>query len=171
MRAIKQKITIALCAMALGSLNVAQATTYELGTLNPTPVTGNVMLAPGSFDDVFNFSVISPNMLLAGAVMNTPMTFGSTKLFDIDSLSAVLFAGLGASGTPLGNLSGNYISQSGVLPVGDYSVRITGIATGSVGGSYTYAAFVQSVPEPEGYAMFFAGLGLIGWITYRRKSI
>ncbi len=171
MRAMKHKITIALSAMVLGSLNVAQATTYELGTLNPTPVTGNVMLAPGSFDDVFNFSIVSANTLVAGAAMNTPMTFGATKLFDIDSLSAVLFSGLGASGTPLGSLSGNYISQSAVLPVGDYSVRVTGIATGSVGGSYTYAAFAQSVPEPEGYAMFFAGLGLMGWITYRRKAI
>ena len=42
-----------------------------------------------------------------------------------------------------------------VLRGGDYSIALTG---------------VLPVPEPETYAMFMAGLGLMGFIARRRKN-
>lgn len=165
-------LTSSLIAIALiGGLPIqADANTFELGTLGSTPVVGNVMPLAGSFSDIFNFSVASPNTLVAGATMNAPMSFGSGTVFNISNLSATLYGDINANGTLIGTLSGNYISYSDVLPVGNYSVKITGVATGLAGGSYTYTAFAQAVPEPESYAMFLAGLGVMCFIARRRQS-
>ncbi|MBP0132876.1 MAG: PEP-CTERM sorting domain-containing protein [Nitrosospira sp.] len=43
---------------------------------------------------------------------------------------------------------------------GDYAIGVTDLQLGSVG----------AVPEPETYAMFMAGLGLMGFIARRRKN-
>ncbi|KAF3998656.1 PEP-CTERM sorting domain-containing protein [Glaciimonas immobilis] len=48
---------------------------------------------------------------------------------------------------------------------------ITSNGSGSGGGLSNYRSFVSAVPEPETYAMLLGGLGLIGVIVRRRKSL
>jgi hypothetical protein len=72
-------------------------------------------------------------------------------------------------------VSGNIVSQviseyfSPALYAGiGYNINVM------AGSSYTATSgnvlTVSAVPEPETYAMMLAGLGLIGFIAYRRKS-
>jgi hypothetical protein len=66
------------------------------------------------------------------------------------------------------------------LAAGDYVLTVTGTSVGSVSassvlnglkiGSYSIYGTLAPVPEPENYAMFLAGLGIIGAMA-RRKTI
>ncbi len=56
------------------------------------------------------------------------------------------------------------------LLAGDYYYQVTGVVMGSKGGGYQLFSEVSPVPEPETYAMFLAGLGLLGFSVRRRKS-
>jgi hypothetical protein len=56
-----------------------------------------------------------------------------------------------------------------VNSIGDYFVHVAGIASGAAGYTGTLS-LVSSVPEPEVYGMLLAGLGLMGFVAYRRKS-
>ena len=52
---------------------------------------------------------------------------------------------------------------------------ITGLLSGESGayvGSFTLGnpAQASAVPEPEAYSMFLAGLGLLGFVSRKRKS-
>ena len=51
-----------------------------------------------------------------------------------------------------------------------YRLHIDGHLTGSRHGSYAGTLSVTHLPEPETYAMFMAGLGLMGFIARRRKN-
>jgi hypothetical protein len=45
-----------------------------------------------------------------------------------------------------------------------------GAGVGSMGGYPSTLNITAAVPEPETYAMMMAGLGLVGWMSRRRKS-
>lgn len=58
----------------------------------------------------------------------------------------------------------------GSKPAGNYYLSVFGITNGSQGGIYNGAISVTAVPEPESYAMFLAGLGVMGAIAVRRNK-
>ena len=47
----------------------------------------------------------------------------------------------------------------------------TQVGANPVRGSYTGLVEILPVPEPESYALFLAGLGLMGFIARRRTSV
>jgi len=59
-----------------------------------------------------------------------------------------------------------------VLAPSNYDFLVFGTITGTIGAAYsgTLSAFAVPVPEPETYAMMLAGLGLMGFISLRRKN-
>lgn len=50
-----------------------------------------------------------------------------------------------------------------------YRLDVSGKDNKNVIGTYSGSLTVQAVPEPESYAMFLAGLGLMGVIARRRR--
>jgi PEP-CTERM motif len=57
------------------------------------------------------------------------------------------------------------------LAAGTYTLQIRGTVSGSSGGSYAGVLnLTNPVPEPETYAMMLAGLGLMGFMSRRRKT-
>lgn len=151
--------------LALGAAG-AQAAPYSLGTLGTASGTYNVT---GTFEDIFNFTISSPNNLFTSIVQNLPKKeVGDVivTIYDIENLAASLYGGFDASGTALGY-------SSGMLSAGNYSLKITGTGigagVGTDGSAGQYSLFTQAVPEPESYAMFLAGLGLMGAIARRRR--
>jgi hypothetical protein len=57
------------------------------------------------------------------------------------------------------------------LLAGTYTLQIKGTVAGLSGGSYAGVLNIANpVPEPETYAMLLAGLGLMGFMSRRRKA-
>ncbi len=140
--------------------------TFEVGLLAPpTSWTTNppVSYAPGaSIYDVFNFSVPT-----ASTFFNVSLDILSYAGFPITNFTSVL---TGAAATPIFTLTGPTQSYAGTLDSGTYVLTVTGTANATVGGQYNATlGTIAAVPEPEAYAMFLVGIGLIGAVARRRR--
>jgi hypothetical protein len=182
---MKKPMKQALMALALmGVFGGAQAATvsltgsdfpYDLG-VNPTDANAySVTHAPGSFTDVFTFSLPSGGDTISSAVSLYLPGFGNdVASYNIINGTLTLFQdtdnnGLGGADVSLSSV--NWGSTNGVLAVdnvsaGSYFWAVAGDAVGANGGLYLYAA--NTIPEPETYAMMLLGLGLIGFMAKRR---
>lgn len=163
-----------ILAVALASAGVASAATYSLNTLSvgDNYLSGSdesvISVGNGSFSDIFHFSLSSSSSLGAAAGV---LNFSKFKI-TADSFAYSLYSGnLNAvSGTALAT----GMNDSGfVLPAlsgGAYTLFVNGTATGLSGGKYNGSLTVAAVPEPESYAMFLAGLGIMGTVVRRRSA-
>ena len=171
-----------MALLAGASVGASATTVTPLGAATvgiPLPFNGAVLPA-GPFTDVFTFdlpvnggsgySVIAfdvPNPMVEGSFyFKTLLTSGALytnpdgMLYNDDD--AVVSAT---------TVIGNSLSLAwGPLTAGSYYLTVGGTATGTLGGLYSGAISVSAppIPEPESYAMFLAGLGLMGVIVRRR---
>lgn len=164
-----------MAALLLGLVSQAQAVdvTTNIGVMPTEPTTFNgtiTHLGSDAFNDTFNFSM--PSSGLSALVADFEISFGPGALYDIDSITAVLYNGFNAGGSWISNLAGsgtNTINDSfGLVAGNSYSILVSGTPIGTNGGIYAYA-FTAAVPEAETYAMMLAGLGLVGAMARRRK--
>ncbi len=162
-------MSIGLVTASITANAFTETNAFDKGIItNTTVLIGNVFLVPGnSFVDNWNFS-ISPTEQFAG--------FSA----DIDNLPAFEI-GLSSFGATLYGPSQTWSAiQEGdsfrinslELAPGNYTYQVFGTVVGTIGAAYsgTLSAFVVSVPEPETYIMMLAGLGLMGFISRRRKA-
>jgi len=110
----------------------------------------------------------------------TPVNSGQSQtgigsLISIETINQQggnLTNGIDASGESV-NVFANYIGQTSFSDVisqvnaGTLGVGLT-VNVGNQGGSDEYRISVSAVPEPETYAMFLAGLGLLA--AHKRKK-
>jgi len=156
----------------LFSLQAVNATTIDIGNLTSyaNGYTNATVTPVGAFTDYYNFTLPTLSNL-GGTVQNAPLSLSFSFLnttytmsYNTGSLSMTLLQG----GNPITN-PGTSISLSN-LTSGLYSFKITGNGIGTNGGSYAFGAFAAPVPEPSTWAMMLGGLGLIGFMTYRRRQ-
>jgi len=172
------KKTVLTLALSLGFVAAAGATTTDYGIITVGNSFGqaNVQVAPGSFSDIYKFTIDTP--LWSGG---TASTINNALFYHIDvsggvnTFSVVLHYGNGNVLFDLKNSPDSSLSSltgSGVYAAGDYFFEVKGLATGTLGGQYNFGVNTAAVavPEPETYAMLLAGLGLMGTIARRRKS-
>jgi hypothetical protein len=117
----------------------------------------------GSFSDVYNFSIPSLSDV-TGDVANLYVSHGG-----IDHLSLTLQGGPNSifyQNLPTGR-NDALIEQ--FLGYGNYSFTVAGNAA-IQGGKYFFNATALPVPEPSTWAMMLGGLGLIGFMSYRRRQ-
>ncbi len=123
----------------------------------------------GSFSDVVNFSA-TPFRDLSASVSGTAQNYITFTTFDLYT-SANTFVKAGTVGNlgatiAIGGLTENSLG-------GDYYLLITGTNSGDGLNSSSYngnITLTTPVPEPESYAMFLSGLGLMGFIARRRSK-
>ncbi|MEO3693121.1 FxDxF family PEP-CTERM protein [Roseateles sp. DJS-2-20] len=158
-------------------------------TLQRLAVTAALVAAPAAFATSFITSVPSGGSIDASGptwavLSHAPVAkgpFGDTWALHFDT--AVSFAAEASSIKVSGFSAGLYGSDwspIAMLPVdewtplalasGDYFISVTGTAVKSVlASSYTVSVSAVPVPEPETYALFAAGLGIVGFVASRRR--
>jgi len=152
---------------------------YDIGTLTSTsaPYENVFSGATNLLSHSYTFDLDAPATVearLVNARAETGFVGGvapvTHTLFDIDifdSQNRELFDGETIQSWTFGSTLQAVVS--GELPAGkDYFVLITGSQTNDT--ELAYATQISTVvPEPETYAMFLAGLGLMGFMSRRKK--
>ncbi len=157
-------------------------------TLKTLAAATALAVAPAAFATGFVTSTPSGGTVSAGAtwaiLSQAPVAkgpFGDTWALHFDT--AVSFAAEVSSIKINGFYAGLYSSdwsEITALPVdewtplslasGDYFLSVTGTAVKSVlPSAYTISVSAAPVPEPETYALFAAGLGIVGFVASRRR--
>ncbi|MBP6899127.1 MAG: PEP-CTERM sorting domain-containing protein [Burkholderiaceae bacterium] len=169
--------------IALGAAGGAQADNYystNFGDITPEfDTAGTATVGVGAFVYDFFFSASVP-YIGSVTVGDLPTVIQNTQKYDITGLSLSLWADNGTVGSKdaadvfLGSFgSGEYISTQtpGAFTPGSYFFEVTGAGAGTSGGRFAYtASAVSAVPEPETYALLFAGLGVVGFVARRRRA-
>lgn len=167
-------VALALAATTAGAASQNQSQNLTLvgsPSTGYTAATSNTHLEAGSFEDSFHFKASSPSLfefslVTMGASADQQITFSSVWLNGTQlSLTAVP----GSTGVTYGNLS---------TPLsGDLVLTVKGYAGGTLGAGSPVAATYSStfnlapaVPEPQSYALFIAGLGLMALMLNRRRK-
>jgi hypothetical protein len=151
----------------------ASASTFDLGTLDPGTTTGfvaNFGSGISEFDDTINFSLVTLQAELTGAVSDILDVFGvpvDSLSFTMDLFSATDPAvSLGTFGSAAGaGFSFSYLN----LAAGDYFFRIRG-ETSPNGNAYSYRFQVNEVPLPPALLLFATALGGMAWVGARKRK-
>lgn len=161
MKSIKKLLVAGLLMCGAAS---AQATDYALGTL----VTGENLISPktvavGSFLDNISFTLsgLSNDSFGVGALN---FSVASTDFYNIVGLNLSLFDSSNASVASGTNFTVNALSA------GNYTLQVTGNATGIYGGVYAGGVTVTPVPEPDASTAMLAGLLMLGFMAFRRRD-
>lgn len=158
---------IAAAAISLACIG-AQADVLAPVQINGTSFTDQVI---GTIQ-VTELSNLTGSLFALDTVSGSYTLFGVTYPITI-SLQGVSFSGSSVGGLPSAGASFAFTN----LSAGSYEVKASGTLTGGsslpglsfVGANYTLTA--APVPEPETYALLLAGLGVVGFVARRRRSV
>jgi hypothetical protein len=174
-----KKITFTLLGLVLAAATAfASAADFSysknLSLLDGTAGFGPLHeFAAGSLDKTFSDTYYFSIPALSNAASNvSAISFDDTTGVDFTlfSLYKVGSATAAATGS-LNELSGLWSLSGTNLSSGDYFFKVEGTITTNDFAIYSGNVTVSAVPEAETYAMLLAGLGLVGVIARRRKSV
>jgi hypothetical protein len=132
---------------------------------------GNWFSSAQTFSDCYSFTLAS-----ASDVSGLTAAIDLSIKFDVDVDSVTLLGG-GLGSQSLTADTGEFSFDN--LTAGVYQLVVSGDVSrvanfGTLlgvgyGGAISASAITAPVPEPETYAMMAMGLGLIGWVSRRRR--
>lgn len=160
------RLAIVLGTWAMATVPAVYATTLDnAGASIALSGTGK----QGSFLDVYAFSLGQTLGLSESVNFSNRAGIGMVGNFSASLFTATGSIALlsGIDSAPGSNLTNNQFYAAS-LAAGAYRLEISGIGSGFVGGAYTGSltavpapAPLLAVPEPESWAMMFAGLALM----------
>ncbi|MGZ3181018.1 MAG: FxDxF family PEP-CTERM protein [Telluria sp.] len=165
---MKLKTLAAAAVLAFGASSAfADDLTFDAGVIPVAPDEFYHLFdhpSVGMFTDTITFSISAGDLSSSANPLNVMLKGKNTS--NIDGLSYTLWSG----SSNLGTFAGNNTTWTQSLAAGDYTIKVTGNANGSHGGTYGFDMQLAAVPEPETYAMLLAGLGLVGFAARRRNT-
>lgn len=155
--------------------NMAVAVGIALGSASAFAGGGAIDLSSGSagfsntptaggFMDAFTFTALAPFTFSASI---TTIVNGAQNI-DFSSITLTGPSGLFSFNQLLGNPVEVWSLSTGPLSAGSYAITLLGVNSPSI-ASYGGNVAVTVVPEPETYALMFAGLGVVGFLATRRN--
>ena len=148
------------------------ATTNNAGYIScQGPVSGNI--APGqthiaAFSGFGTFNLVGKSDDAGFGPFASNPGSGTSGTLSFDTPQTGFFV-LGIKGGPTYSL---YLFNGGSLGISALNFDTLGVTKGNGGagpGLSHLALFAQPVPEPESYALMFAGLAVVGTIVRRRR--
>ena len=122
------------------------------------------------FSYTFTFNVNSPSSF-SGYVYSEDIYFGLIKAVTFNSVSLTGNELVSFLATPSSGTGYNRVDFSASnLANGAYGLIGQGSLASPFGGSFVVQGNLAPVPEPESYAMFLAGLGIIGAMARRKRA-
>jgi len=172
---LKLKALAAAVLVSMSAGAFAGTTSTTALSLTPGGLPGSTFSAlSGTADEnIFTFNLAHTSLVqsfLSAFSLTSPT--GSSG-YDITSVSFDSKQVFGFSfGIPGLYTSDTYNYAGDLLNAGSHTITVKGSYAGSGSGFSGFVAFVPTapVPEPENYALFLAGLGLMGAIAKRRAS-
>lgn len=176
---MKIKSLFAALAFALAApAAFAQSCTSssDLGTLGSSETWfGNSFTDEQQFNDCYSFTLGS-----GSDVSGLTAELDLSIKFDVDVTSVTLRGGSLGAGQSLLASTGEFSFDN--LGAGVYQLVVSGdvsqvasryllLGVGYVGAISAAPNFTAAVPEPETYAMLAMGLGLVGWMSRRRRQV
>jgi hypothetical protein len=151
-----------------------------LYNISTSPISGVTARPPGSTGNFYSVGTspaaqtgpgqvaFSSGLSYFGFLWGSPDTYNTVSFFN--------------GNTHLGSFTGSAVLNpaNGNQSVGKYfnafagvNERITRVTFASTTNAFETDnhSFISAVPEPETYAMFMAGLGLLGFMAKRKKSV
>lgn len=172
---MKLKNIAAALAVGLFALSAQASTswtyqnTFDVGATDGYLKLGLGVIDPQSFTYTFSTTGISSvdlSFWYTAFGINPTVTLASTTQTLTQTGLLSLLVNPGAGGSSRDSFFSNSLSG---LSAGTYSLTFSTHGLGRMNVD-DVKMVVTSVPEPEGYAMLLAGLGVMGWVARRRSQ-
>lgn len=154
--------TLAAAVAAFTALS-SQASSWNWGAHDALELGGNTVT--GAIFDTFSFSLGSSASVSSGVLSFGTIVGGAYSLYSTGGDG--LIGGGDDVGIGAWTFSGAPATHTVSLGAGSYYYSVLGGASGTA--SYALASATTPVPEPETYALLAAGLGIIGFVSSRRR--
>lgn len=152
-------LALGLCTV----FNSAYAATYDATLSGDGYQFSSSFSGDTSFDDYIRFSTEGFQNIVASISGSAGTTFSFTTFNLLDADKNLVATGSVLDGIP--KVSFGYLESS---QYGNFYLHVVGNSVGATAGYNGTITTTTAVPEPEGYALLLAGLGLVGVIARKK---
>ncbi len=144
---------------------------YFIPVFNPQPILG----ADTLFDFLYTFDLTNLDASTGTSVTASAINGNGLAFLELKLISPADLVLVDVMATESQNSPGTWNASFNYSPIlagsGTYKLEVLGkSASTSAAAGYNGNMILAAVPEPESYAMLMAGLGLLGFVSRRRKK-